>query len=189
GPPRPPQIFITGYFTAGTYGDDNMPQRTETLSDTLTWIHGAHSLKMGGLLQWNQFRETGNWLGAGQIRFTGSFTKNAFADLLLGDANSFRQNNGLNRDFRSMNIGLFAQDDWKITRRLTLNLGVRWEVDPPYTSANGALATFEFDQQSHRFPTAPVGLLFPGDPGIPAGVAPTRWGDFAPRVGFAYDVF
>ncbi|HZQ55201.1 MAG TPA: TonB-dependent receptor [Bryobacteraceae bacterium] len=188
-PARPPQIFLTGYFQAGTYGDDTMPQRTEMLSDTVSWIHGGHSIKAGGLYQWNQFVETGNWLGAGQIRFTGSFTKNAFADFLLGDANSFRQNNGLNRNFRSINTGLFIQDDWKVTRRLTLNLGLRWEVDPPYTSRNDALGTFEFGVQSQRFKTAPLGLLFPGDPGIPRGVAPTIWTDFAPRLGLAYDVF
>ncbi len=179
-PPRPPQIFITGYFNAGTFGDDDMPQRTEMLSDTFTWIHGAHSIKAGGLFQWNQFRETGNWLGAGQVRFTGSFTKNALADFLLGDANSFRQNSGLNRNFRSINTGLFVQDNWKVSRRLTLNLGVRWEADPPYTSKNDALATFEFGAHSQRFPTSPTGLLFPGDPGIPSGVAPTRLDRFCP---------
>ncbi|MBV9085477.1 MAG: TonB-dependent receptor, partial [Acidobacteriaceae bacterium] len=188
-PPRPPQIFITGYFQAGTFGDDTMPQRTEMLADTFTWIRGSHSIKAGGLYQWNQFRETGNWLGAGQVRFTGSFTKDGFADFLLGDANSFRQNNGLNRDFKSINTGLFVQDNWKMTQRLTLNLGLRWEVDPPYTSKNDALATFRFGAKSQRFPTAPTGLLFPGDPGIPRAVAPTSWTDFGPRIGFAYDVF
>ena len=188
-PSQPPQTFITGYFQSGNFTYDGMPQRTEMLSDTLHWMRGAHSIRLGGSFQWNQFREIGNWLGAGQIRFTGSFTKNGFADFLLGDANSFRQNNGLNRNFRSINTGLFIQDDWKVARRLTLNLGLRWEVDPPYTSANGALGTFEFGVQSHRFPTAPLGLLFPGDPGIPEGVAPTRWTGFGPRIGFAYDVF
>ncbi|HEY3458202.1 MAG TPA: hypothetical protein VGK64_26715 [Bryobacteraceae bacterium] len=188
-PARPPQFFITGYFQAGTFGDNNMPQRSEMLSDTFTWIRGRHSIKMGGLLQWNQFREVGTWLGAGQVRFTGSFTKNAFADLLLGDANSLRQNNGLNRHFRSLNSGFFVQDNWQATRRLTLNLGLRWEVNPPFTSANGALSTFGFGTQSQRFPTAPRGLLFAGDPGIPDGVAPTKWNNLGPRVGFAYDVF
>lgn len=188
-PPRPPQFFVTGYFQAGTYGDNNMPQRSEILSDTFTWILGRHSVKLGGLLQWNQFREIGSWLGAGQVRFTGSFTRNAFADLLLGDANSLRQNNGLNRDFRSLNSGLFVQDNWQATRRLSVNLGLRWEVNPAFSSANNALSTFGFGQQSQRFPTAPTGLLFPGDPGVPSGIAPTQWKNFGPRIGFAYDVF
>ena len=59
--------------------------------------------------QWNQFQETGNWLGAGQVRFTGSFTKNAFADFLLGDPTSSVRNNGLNRDFRSINAGFHSE--------------------------------------------------------------------------------
>jgi hypothetical protein len=188
-PPQMPQIFITGYFQSGNFTLNDMPQRTEMVADTLSWIRGNHSIKMGGSFQWNQFREQGNWLGEGQIRFTGSFTKDGFADFLLGSANSFRQNSGLNRNFRSINTGLFVQDNWKATRKLTLNLGLRWEVDPPYSSAGDALATFAFGAQSQRFPTAPTGLLFPGDPGIPSGVAPTSWHGFGPRVGFAYDVF
>src|SRR5262249_30946419 len=100
-PPQPPQVFLTGYFQSGNFAHNDMPQRTNMVADTVTWIHGAHSIKMGGSFQWNRFREQGNWLGEGQVRFTGSFTKDAFADFLLGSANSFRQNSGLNRDFRS----------------------------------------------------------------------------------------
>lgn len=188
-PPRPPQIFVNGYWQAGTYGDDDMPQRTYSASEMLSWTKGAHSLKFGGSVLWNHFRENGNWLGAGQIRFTGAYTNLGPADFLLGMAASFRQNNGLNRDFSAPNSSLFAQDDWKISRRLTLNLGLRWELNPPYTSAGGALATFQAGVQSQRFPSAPLGTLYPGDPGIPDGIAPTIYTNFAPRVGIAYDVF
>ncbi|MDQ2946173.1 MAG: carboxypeptidase-like regulatory domain-containing protein [Acidobacteriota bacterium] len=188
-PARPPQIFVNGFWQAGTFGDDDMPQRTFGASEMLSWIKGSHSFKFGGSLLWNHFEETGNWLGAGQIRFNGAFTKNAQADFLLGMANTFRQNNGLNRNFSAKNSSLFVQDDWKILRRLTLNLGVRWELNPPYTSAGGALGTFEAGVRSTRFPSAPLGLLFPGDPGIPDGIAPTIYTNVAPRIGLAYDVF
>ncbi|HWB97437.1 MAG TPA: TonB-dependent receptor, partial [Bryobacteraceae bacterium] len=187
-PARPPQIFVNGYWQAGTYGDDDMPQRTFGISDMASWTRGSHSIKFGGSVLWNHFRETGNWLGAGQVRFTGSATKNAQADFLLGMANTFRQNNGLNRDFSASNSALFIQDNWKISR-LTLNLGLRWELNPPYSSAGGALGTFQAGVQSTRFPTAPLGLLFPGDPGVPDGIAPTIHTNFAPRVGLAYDLF
>ncbi len=188
-PPRPPQITVTGYWKAGTIGNNDMPQRNFGFTDIVSWIHGNHSFKFGGNTLWNHFQETGSWLGAGQITFSGTYTKNAEADFLLGQAATFRQNNGLNRNFQSTNSSLFAQDNWKISKKLTLTLGVRWELNPPYTSVNGALGTFAYGVQSTRFPTAPLGLLFPGDPGIPDGVAPTIHTNFAPRVGFAYDVF
>ena len=188
-PPRPPQIILTGAWRAGTFGDDLMPQSSYAASERISWIHGGHNIRAGASGQWNHFLETGNWLGAGQINFTGAFTTNAEADFQLGMAATFRQNNGLNRDFKAANWGAFFQDNWKVMKRLTLDLGVRWELNPPYTSAGNALATFQFGAQSKVFPKAPIGMLFPGDPGVPDGVAPTIATNFAPRVGFAYDVF
>jgi TonB-dependent receptor-like protein len=180
---------VTGYWQGGTYGDDTQPQRTFGGSDMATWIRGAHTIKAGASFFWNHFQETGNWLGAGQLTFTGAYSKNGEADFELGQAATFRQNSGLNRDFTGSNTGLFVQDDWKVLQRLTLNLGLRWELNQPYTSAGGALATFQAGRQSQRFPTAPLGMLFPGDPNVPDGIAPTALTNFAPRVGFAWDVF
>jgi hypothetical protein len=111
------------------------------------------------------------------------------ADFLLGQAATFQQTSGVDRDFRALNSSLFIQDNWKVTRRLTLNLGLRWEFNPPYTSAGGAIGTFKPGVQSTRYPTAPLGSVYPGDPGITDGIAPTIYTNFAPRVGFAYDVF
>ncbi len=160
-PARTPQIFVNGYWQAGTFGDNTQPQRNFGLSEMLSLVRGPHTLKFGGSLLWNHFQETGNWLGAGQVRFSGAATKNAQADFLLGMANSFRQNSGLNRDFKETNTSLFVQDDWKILRRLTLNLGLRWELNPPYVSAGGQLGTFRAGVQSTRIPSAPLGLAIP----------------------------
>jgi hypothetical protein len=109
-PPRPPQITVTGYWQGGTYGDDIQPQRTFGASDMATWIRGAHTIKAGASFFWNHFQETGNWLGAGQMTFTGTYSKNGEADFELGQAAMFRQNSGLNRDFTGTNTGLFVQD-------------------------------------------------------------------------------
>ncbi len=187
----PPKFTLTSAFTAGSGGalDDIMPQSTFAGSDRVTWIHGGHNIRAGVGYQWNHFEETGNWLGAGQVSFTGAYTGNSISDMELGMAATFRQNNGLNRNFQESNASAFFQDDWKVLPKLTLDLGVRWEVNPPYTSAGNQIAGFEFGVQSKLYPTAPLGMVFPGDPGIPAGVAPTIWTNFAPRFGFAYDVF
>ena len=188
-PPRPPQIFVNGFWQMGTFGNDNMAQTSFGPSDTLTWIHNGHSIRAGGGMTRHTFVETGNWLGAGQIRFTGSSTRSALGDFLTGHANTFRQNNGQDRDFYGDDRYGFFQDDWRVSRKLTLNLGLRYEVDGPLASTTDALQTFRFGVQSEIFPTAPLGLLFPGDPGIPKAAIPTSWKNFAPRIGVAFDPF
>ena len=191
GPPRPPLLVITNGFTAGPGGgaNDIMPQSTWGGNERLTWVKGAHNIRMGVSYFWNHFLETGNWLGAGQVRFTGASTGNGEADFQLGLANTFRQNNGLNRNFQQSNEAAFIQDNWRVLPKLTLQLGLRWELNPPYTSAGGQLGGFQFGTESKIYPTAPLGMLFPGDPGVPAGIAPAIYSNFGPRIGFAWDPF
>lgn len=190
-PPRPPLLVITNGLTAGPGGgaNDIMPQSTWGGTDRITWTKGAHNIRAGVSYFWNHFLETGNWLGAGQVRFTGASTGNGEADFQLGLANTFRQNNGLNRNFQQSNEAAFIQDNWRVLPKLTLQLGLRWELNPPYTSAGGQLGGFQFGTESTIYPTSPRGMLFPGDPGVPAGIAPTNYTNFGPRIGFAWDPF
>lgn len=188
-PPRLPQIFVTGRWQMGTFGDSQFNQKAWNFSDAVSITRGVHSLKAGfwGLL--SHYDETGNWLGAGQVRFQPQFTGNVLADFLLGRAASFRQNNGNDRHFGANAWHFFVQDDWQLSRRLTLNLGLRYELNMPLVSDTDQLTTFRPNVQSQRVRNAPLGLLFPGDPGVPRATIPTDKNDFAPRVGFAYDVF
>jgi hypothetical protein len=188
-PARPPQITLTGGWSAGTYGDGNMRQRTWAATERLTWIHGRHNIRTGFGYQFNPYVQKANWLGAGQIAFSGVFTGNSEADFQLGMAATFRQNNGTNESYQQNCESAFFQDNWKVLPRLALDLGVRWELNSPYTAAGNAIAGFQFGAQSKVYPTAPLGMLFPGDPGVPAGIAPTIYTNFSPRVGFAYDLF
>jgi hypothetical protein len=84
---------------------------------------------------------------------------------------------------------LFIQDDFKVSRRLTLNMGLRWDPWEMYKSQNGQLSIFIPGQQSTRFPNTLPGVLYPGDPGIPDRVVNRDWMNFAPRFGFAWDPF
>ncbi len=188
-PPRPPQLFITGRFNTGYSGEGNFTNQSYGWSDTLTWVRGAHSLKAGTWILYNRYEEVGNWLGPGQVRFSGSFTGNALSDFMMGRANSFRQNNGTDRHFRSTNWHNFIQDDWKIHSKLTLNLGMRYEVNFPWISTADELQTFRFGKRSTLIPKAPLGLQFPGDPGIARGVVDMDKNNFAQRIGIAYDPF
>ncbi len=188
-PVRPPQMFITGRWNMGYSGEGYFTNQSYGWSDTLTWVRGRHAVKAGTWLLYNRYEEVGNWLGPGQVRFGGTFTGNALADFLMGRAASFRQNNGTDRHFRSRNWHSFVQDDWKIHPKITLNLGLRYELDPPWVSTTDELQTFRFSKPSMVFPKAPLGLQFPGDADIPRGVVKTDRNNFAPRVGVAFDPF
>jgi hypothetical protein len=185
-----PQIAVNGYFTMGmgSGGPDNLHQQAFGAEDTFNWDLGNHSVRLGGAFFWNRYAEQGEYLGTGEATFTGYSTGNALADFLEGQAATFRQNNGASHSLHSPAPSLFAQDNWRATQKLTLNLGLRWEVFAPFSGQNN-FGTFVPYVQSRRFPTAPLGLLTAGDPGVPDGIVKTQYKDFSPRVGFAYDAF
>jgi hypothetical protein len=162
---------------------------TTHINDTLSWIRGSHSLSFGFELYRNRVNELQNWQSGGNIQFTGSATGNASADFLLGKFNSYRQVTGLTSRLRQTLPSLFVQDDWRVSRRVTLNLGVRWEPYNGYVSEDRQMMLFAPGRQSTVFPKSPAGLLFPGDEGVPDSVVGSRWDNIAPRVGIAWDVF
>jgi Carboxypeptidase regulatory-like domain/TonB-dependent Receptor Plug Domain/TonB dependent receptor len=189
-PATSPVISITGYYQEGlaAAGITNTNMQTLGIEDTFNWTLGNHQIKLGGSFFYNQYRENGIYYGAGLVTFSGTFTGNALADFLEGRAASLRQNSGVYHRFHQPDPALFVQDDWRVTHKLTLDLGVRWEAFAAFVGGNTE-GTFVPNVQSKRFPTAPLGLLLAGDPGVPDGIVPTKWHYFAPRVGFAYDVF
>ena len=119
----------------------------------------------------------------------GAVTGNALADYLLGRAASLRQTSGSYREYRKWDWQSFVQDDWKLSRRVTANLGVRYELYPWFHNVPNDLSTYRSGAQSTRFPTAPAGLVFNGDPGVPKAIARTDGNNFAPHVGLVIDPF
>ncbi len=185
-----PQISISGYFTGGvgSGGPDNLHQQSFGAEDIFDWNAGNNALRFGGAFFWNRYAEQGEYLGTGAATFDGFATGNALADFLLGRASTLRQNNGASHSLHQPDPSLFVQDDYRVTHQLTLNLGLRWEVFAPFTGQNN-FGTFVPGAKSVRFPNAPVGLLTAGDPGVPDGIVKSQYTAFAPRLGFAYDVF
>jgi len=122
------------------------------------------------------------------------FTKsgNSFADFYTGYESTFYQDNGRKAYLREFRPALYLQDDWRTRPRLTLNLGLRWDPWLPPIDDNGTLVGFDLANpnfQSTVAPNAPKGMWFAGDPGLPDSVYHNNFKDFAPRAGFAYNVF
>jgi hypothetical protein len=113
---------------------------------------------------------------------------NAYADFYTGYETSFFQDNGRKFYLREWRPSLFVQDDYKATPSLTINAGVRWDPWIPAIDKNNTLVGFVPGFKSTIAPNAPVGLQFNGDPGSRPGVYHNAYGDFAPRIGFAYNI-
>jgi Carboxypeptidase regulatory-like domain len=164
---------------------------TET-NDTFQWtddfskVVGKHSLRFGGGFHIDQINIDPDAIYNGSFAFTGSATGSDFADFLLGLPSTYTQGES-NRFYpRNKYIGLYGQDSWRVKSSLTLNYGLRWDVLPAWREKYNQLQTLSLGQQSVVYPSAPQGLVFPGDPGIPSTLAPTKLSNFAPRVGLAY---
>jgi hypothetical protein len=186
----PPTFIINGYWQmgSGAMGKNDVDQQAFGAVDTVNLTRGHHDLKLGGSYVWEKYAANGNKTAGGQFTFTGGTSGNALADFLEGKANSLLQTSSSIQRQYSYDPALYIQDDWQIRPRLNVNLGLRWEVFPPFPG-EGVYGTFAPNVQSKVVPSAPLGLLYGGDPGIPAGVYATSWTRFAPRFGFAFDMF
>lgn len=159
---------------------------TFQIIDNVTKVLGTHTLQFGANLHYNQINERNYDAYNGQFVFDGSETGFDFADYLIGAPTSFTQASQQLLDSRSKYYGFYVQDSWRALRNLTINYGLRWEVATPWYDTQNKLETVIPGQQSLSFPGAPLGLVVPGDPGVPRTLGPTRYKNFAPRVGFAY---
>jgi len=154
--------------------------------DGWTKVLGAHTMKFGGQFMLQDVKLLPDFTENGQFQFTGYQTGSDFADFLLGLPNIYSQ--GFSPAFyeRSKYAGIYALDSWRIRPNLTLNYGLRWDMIMPWYELHNQTGTLIPGEQSEVFPTAPTGYVFPGDPGVPTTIAPTRYNNFSPRVGLAW---
>ena len=186
----PPFIQVSGYSSVGDpiTGPRNTFQNTFDLSGSLSWIHGRHELKFGGGYRRDQINALQGIATNGFFVFAGFPYSDGFASFLSGNPVVFLQGGGdFSREIRDRALNFYGQDTYKITSRLTLNLGLRYELPFPATENKNRVNLFVPGAQSKIIPTAPAGLLYPGDPGVPSGLIPTQKTGFAPRFGFAWD--
>ena len=186
----PPSIGVTGYFNAAAPTGGDRRYHNFNLSNAVDWLSGKHNLKFGVEGSVVRFHDLGisGRLG-GIFKFEGNFTGNGLADLLLGDATSMEWGPATDKYQDSWTLNGFIQDNFRATPRLTLNLGLRYDLEPLGVHPRDEVIAYVPDRQSTCVPQAPKGILFPCDDGIPRAGARSDYNNFGPRVGFAYDAF
>lgn len=192
----PPFIQVGGYASVGDpiTGPRNTFQNTFDLSGSLSKVIGKHELKFGGGYRRDQINglqgiaTNGFFVFAGIPSQAGFLYNDGFANFLSANPVVFLQGGGdFNREIRDRAFDAFAQDNFKLSSRLTLNLGLRYELPLPATENKNRINLFVPGAQSTVIPNAPQGLLYPGDSGVPAALIPAEKNAFAPRVGLAWD--
>lgn len=172
------------------------PQSNYQISDDVSFTSGKHTLKFGFEARKFRMALASYYLSGGNAQFSGGLTSlpgksnaaNAFGEFLLGDLSSWLQQSYWTETLYQWYYAAYAQDDIRLTPKLTLNLGLRWDPQLGYTEKNNKILTFIPGQQSTLYPNAPLGILYAGDPQVGDQVIPNNWKNFAPRVGLAYQV-
>ncbi len=190
-----PKITIGDTLVLGFSNNGPQPRVDDThqVTESLSWLHGRHSFKAGVEYRharvFTNFRNSLN--GVFDFGGAGDFsTSNGFADFLMGIPDSYTQGSGSILDARNDIWYAYAQDVFKATPRLTFTYGTSWTLDLPWENIfnqNKSMIAFLPGCHSTVYPTAPVGICYTGDPGIPRGTAPLRKKNFGPRFGFAWN--
>jgi len=167
-------------------------QNSYQILDNFSKVIGTHTVKFGGQYHYNQLEENLSNAANGNLFFGtnpnggASETGSDIVDFLIGAPSSFVQGAAFPSYGRSFYFGLYGQDSWRIKPNLTLNYGLRWDTNSYWRELHNQIETIIPGEQSVVFPGSPRGWVFPGDPGVPSSLAPTRWNNFAPRLGLAY---
>jgi hypothetical protein len=188
-------ITITGGPSIGSGTNSEATFRTTAyqLADDISIVQGTHQWAFGAnVAQWrtNQYAYRA---ALGNYNFNGSIVGLGMADFLTGRLNTLNQGSPTSWGDRQSVFATYIADTWKITPKLTVNYGLRWEPFLPLRLTQGAVYNFDkkrFDQgiKSTVYPTGPAGFYFPGDPGFPEkGSVFPKWLNLAPRLGFAWD--
>ena len=177
-----------GQMNLSFTGPEQQVYRNLHWKDTMTLVRNAHTFKWGYEGQYVNFDLIrGN--GARSATFTGTRSGSAFSDFMLGAFDTVSHGFGAADSFPILwKHQFFIQDDWKLTPRITMNAGLRYEPWFPWEQEYGRYTSWEYGTQSTVKPDAPRGILFPGDPNVPFKTVENDFNNFAPRLGVAWDV-
>ncbi len=212
GPKREglPFISVAGGFSLGNNSEGELPQVGNSFqwSDNLTKVSGNHTFKVGADIRRMRFDQTLYFNVNGEQLFFGGGpndtittnndgSANLYPNYLLGLPDQFGEGSAQSENVRSTALYVFAQDSWKIKPNLTLNYGLRWEFNTPIADISHHVQTFRPGQSSTVYPCVntantdcssqtPIGLVVPGDAGVPAGLTQSYYKAIAPRIGIAW---
>lgn len=179
-------IVFPSFIMGVPITNETQVNNTFYLSDGFSRLFGMHTVKVGAQFHEDQVNEHPNATFNGTFNINGTETGVPYADFLIGTPSNFTQSSGQPFYLRNHYLGFYAQDSWRATSDLTLNLGLRWDIIEPWSEKNHQLQTYIPGKQSVLFPGAPLGFVVAGDPGVPQTIASTSFRNFAPRIGLAY---
>jgi hypothetical protein len=185
------KLSVSGYFSISTSRPAPVERRSTQVSDTLYVQRDRHQMSFGGEMMRMQAYDGNPYREAGAFTFRSKGTlgtHNALSDFLVGSLDQLQQGGGEWGTRAYWSRSLFFQDNFRVLPNLTLNLGVRWDPYTPPMEIDNKSSCWAPGQQSTRYPNAPVGYIYGGDDGCPDGGSDSHWGQFAPRIGFAYNV-
>jgi hypothetical protein len=183
-------ITVTGFPALGDLAQPFVERLNDVwqFTDDFAWVKGRQSFQFGVDVRREHMVIAFVNRPNGDFTFSGVHTGHALADFLLGLPAQFRRTTSNTiQDGSGWSYAAYAQAQFRIRSTLTLNTGIRYELSQPFVDENDALNAFRPGVQSQRFPQAPAGLVYPGDPGIPRGTYETDTNNLAPRVGVAWD--
>jgi outer membrane receptor protein involved in Fe transport len=188
-----PQLAVSGWFTAGNAITGPVTgSNVYSVRDVVSTTHGRHTLYFGGEANRENDAQQTTLNDYGVFSFTQAAagtagrSSAAISDFMFGRPNSMGQDVPVYANANYFNYGLFAQDDWRVRPNLTLNIGIRYDIQTTPTDTQLMTMNFVPGVESTIAPSLPKGILLPGDPGVPAGGVSTRFNHVSPRVGFAW---
>jgi hypothetical protein len=214
-----PNVVVSGGFVIGNSYEGELPQVGNSFhwADNFSKVVGSHTFKFGADVRRQRFDQTLYFNINGYYNYFGGgpndvVSDNLFPNYLLGLPDSYSQGSAQTENVRSTAAYLYAQDSWKIKPSLTLNYGLRWELNTPITDIGKRVQTYRPGQDTSIYPCKldpsnplvatfgttdcspgsagesvfPRGLVVPGDRGVPAALTQTYYKSFAPRIGLAW---
>jgi hypothetical protein len=186
-PPAIETLNVGGFFSIASSHRGEFDRGDWRLREVVTLERGRHEVLFGGELVRIRLDYVNTNNQSGAFQFNGQLSGSNLADFLLGSASQFTQQAGGYTDNKGTIAGIFIQDNWRVSQRLSLNLGLRWDPAFPYHEINNKVACFIPGQKSQRYLNAPAGLNYGGDTGCPAYSGyDAAVAEFAPRLGFAW---
>jgi len=188
------QLAVSNSFTTGGSGLSRWGVTSYQEADDIDLTRGKHQIAFGGELIRTQDNQNDEYNDSGTFSFTGVYSNDPLLDFLMGYMPSFTQTLQQDYSYRQTLVALYGQDTIRLTSRLVMNVGLRWEPTLPahdYFNRGSvfSLQGYTAGKVSQVFPNGPAGQYFWGDPGVTKSFTSDHWLNLSPRIGFVFDPF